>query len=147
MKKQTITIAVAILLAMLSVASVQAQGTDMINVTIPFQFQIGGVSFSAGEYCLRRSIEGAKVVFQLNSKERRQKTYLPLTHSVNATDYQARSKLIFNKYDHEYFLAQVWFAGRSTGEEWRKTRQERVLKKEMAKHGNTPELIPVLARN
>ena len=66
MKKQSMTImAVAMLFAALAVALVRAQETDNVDVTIPFDFAIGGKTLPAGGYYLRRSLEGPRIVMQI----------------------------------------------------------------------------------
>ena len=71
MKKQAITvIAVAMFFATLAVASVQAQNAGNISVTIPFDFTVSGKTLPAGDYDLRRTIEGPRVVLQIRGREK-----------------------------------------------------------------------------
>ena len=147
MKKQAITvIAMAMFFATLAVASIQAQNAGNMSVTIPFDFTVSGKTLPAGDYYLRRTIEGPRVVLQIRGREKDQSVYLPQTHPVEGNEIQADSKLIFNKYADQYFLSQVWISGHSSGAELAKTSQERLLQREMAK-GGKPETINVAIRS
>ena len=147
MKKQAITvIAVAMFFATLAVASVQAQNAGNISVTIPFDFTVSGKTLPAGDYDLRRTIEGPRVVLQIRGREKDLSVYLPQTNPLQGNEIQAESKLIFNKYADQYFLSQVWISGRSSGVELPKTSRERLLQREMAQ-GGKPETINVAIRS
>ena len=147
MKKQAITvIAVAMFFATLAVASVQAQNAGNISVTIPFDFTVSGKTLPAGDYDLRRTIEGPRVVLQIRGRAKDLSVYLPQTNPVQGNEIQAESKLIFNKYADQYFLSQVWISGRSSGAELPKTSRERLLQREMAQ-GGKPETINVAIRS
>ncbi len=146
MKKQSMTImAVAMLFATLAVALVRAQDADNVAVTIPFDFAIGGKTLPAGGYYLRRSLEGPRIVMQIRSKDDNQSFYLS-THPLQGRDVQAESKLVFNRYGDQYFLSQVWIAGRTDGQELARTSRERVLQREIAKSKTKPEAIAVAGR-
>ena len=146
MKKQSMTImAVTMLFATLAVALVRAQETDNVAVTIPFDFAIGGKTLPAGGYYLRRSLEGPRIVMQIRSKDDNQSFYLS-THPLQGRDVQAESKLVFNRYGDQYFLSQVWIAGRTDGQELARTSRERVLQREIARSKTKPEAIAVAGR-
>ena len=146
MKKQMTTLmAVAMFAMTLAVASVHAQNAGSISVTIPFEFAAAGKTLPAGDYYVRRSLDGARVVMRIESKNCSLTVDLP-THGVQSADIQNESKLVFNKYGEQFFLSQVWAAGRSTGEELNKTSRERGLQREMAGRVGKPETINIAAR-
>jgi hypothetical protein len=111
--------AVAMFIATLSVASVSAQNAGDLAVSIPFEFAAGGKTLPAGDYYVRRSFDGSRTVMRLVSKSDSVSVYLA-THAVQTNNIQNDSKLVFNKYGQQLFLAQVWSAGRSTSEELNK---------------------------
>ena len=143
MKKQVITmIALTMFLVTLSVTSVRAQNAGTMSVNIPFDFAVANKTLPAGEYYVRRSIEGARVVLHIRRSDSSQSIYLPV-HAVNETGIQAESKLVFNKYGDQYFLSRLWISGRSSGEELARTSRERRLQSEMAKRSTKPETIAI----
>ena len=147
MKKQIITVmAVAMFCATLAVASVRAQGAGNMSVNIPFDFTIAARTLPAGEYYLQRSIDGPRVVMQIRSRDKADGVYLPQTHPMQGGEIQAESKLVFNKYGNQYFLSQVWIAGRSSGEELTKTSREQLLRREIAARAIKRERVTVAAK-
>ena len=61
-------------------------------------------------------------------------------------DIQNESKLVFNRYGNQYFLAQVWIAGRSSGDEVRKSATERGIRRELAALRQKPERVEIAVR-
>ena len=132
MKKQMITLmAVAMFAMTLMVMSAQAQNAGHIAVTVPFEFTAGSKTLPAGDYYVRRSLNGARVVMRIESKDGSTSIYLP-THVAQSAEIQTESKLVFTRYGKELFLSQVWAAGRNTGAELNRTSRERLLQRETA---------------
>jgi hypothetical protein len=146
MKKQMITLmAVAMFTATLVVMSAQAQNAGNIAVTIPFEFAAGGKILPAGDYYVRRSLDGARVVMRIESKDGSMSIYLP-NHVAQSTKIQAESKVIFTKYGKDLFLSQVWAAGSSTGAELNRTNRERLLQRETAGAQRQTESVTIAAK-
>lgn len=146
MKRQMITMmTVATVFVVLSVSSARAQDAGTMTVNIPFNFAISGATLPAGEYYVRRTIEGAHVLIQVRGNDNSRTVYLPI-HPVTGGDMQTASKLVFRKYGGQYFLSQVWIAGRRDGEELRKTSSERMLQREIAKRKTNAETIAIAAK-
>jgi hypothetical protein len=147
MKRSMISMmAVAMFIATLSVASVSAQNAGDLAVSIPFEFAAGGKTLPAGDYYVRRSFDGSRTIMRLVSKSDSVSVYLA-THAVQTNNIQNDSKLVFNKYGQQLFLAQVWSAGRSTGEELNKSGRERGLQRELARLSGKPETVSVAVRS
>jgi hypothetical protein len=133
MKKQVITImAVAVFFATLAVTSAQAQNAGNMSVSIPFDFAVAGKTLPAGDYNVRRSIEGNRELTAIRNRDKTEAVYLFQTHPVQTNEVQSESKLVFNKYGNEYFLSQVWISGRTVGQELSKAAKERGLQRDMA---------------
>lgn len=146
MKRRIISMAaVAMFVTTLAVASVRAQNAGDLAVSIPFEFVAGGRTLPAGEYYVRRSFDGAQAVLRLTDKNNSVSVYLT-THSAQTSNIQSESKLVFNKYGQQRFLAQVWSAGRSTGHELNKSKRERGLQQEIARLRGKPETVSVAVR-
>ena len=147
MNKRVITIlATTMLFATFVVASVQAQDAGNMSVNIPFDFAVAGKMLPAGEYRVRRSIAGTRSVTEFQNIKATELLYLPPTHPVQGGTIQSASKLVFNRYGNQYFLSQVWIAGRSAGEELTKTSRERLLQRELARRAAKPETIAIAAK-
>ena len=70
MKKQMITLMAFAMFAMtLAVASVHAQNAGNVSATVPFEFTAAGKILPAGDYYVRRSLDGARVVMRIESKD------------------------------------------------------------------------------
>ena len=146
MKKQMITMIAAMFLATLTVTVVHAQNAGQMTVNIPFDFSVSGKTLPAGEYYVRRNIEGPRVVLQISARNKTQSVYLPQTHPLQSSDIQSVSKLLFNRYGDQYFLSQIWISGRAVGDELIKTNKERLLRRDIAKRMEKPESISIAGR-
>lgn len=147
MNKRVIAIlATTMLFATLGVASAQAQDAGNMYLTIPFDFAVAGKMLPAGEYCVRRSIAGTRSVTEFQNSKATERLYLPPTHPVQSGTIQSASKLVFNRYGNQYFLSQVWIAGRTAGEELTKTSRERLLQRELARQAAKPETIAITGK-
>jgi len=146
MKKQMITIMVAaVFFATLSIASVRAQDAGTVSVHIPFEFAAANRTLPAGDYYVRRYIQGAQVDMEITSKDKSQRLQLTI-RPVRGTDIQEQSKLVFNRYGDQYFLSQLWIAGRSNGEELTKASRERLLRSEMASRAIKRESVAIAGK-
>ena len=125
MKKQSLRIfLMCSLLAILAVSSAQAQSTNEQTARIPFSFSVGNKTFPAGEYRVTRiNPQSSQAVLVIKSMDGRQ-SKLVLTNGIQAAGMSLRATLVFNNYDGEYVLAQVWAAADNTGLELPKSRRE-----------------------
>ena len=145
MKKQMITMAATVVFTMLGIASVHAQDAGTVSVHIPFEFSAANKTLPAGDYYVRRTIQGAQVGMEVISKDKSQTLRLTI-HPVRGTDIQAASRLVFNRYGDQYFLSQLWIAGRSNGEELTKVSRERLLRNEMASRAIKSESVAIAGK-
>ena len=111
MKRNLLSLAMS--LAVLMSAATQAQTTHM-KVTVPFEFTAGNVQLPAGDYQVEAMGPwgGPTLsVHNVNSKA----GSLVLSNSCRSQKPTTKDKLVFYRYGHEYFLAEVWnrnsFAG------------------------------------
>jgi hypothetical protein len=133
---------VTMFLVVIGVTSTRAQNAGAMAVNIPFEFAAGSKTLPAGEYYVRRNIEGARVVIQIRSIDGSRSLNLPI-HAVTGTDIQPESKLVFNKYGDHYFLSQVWISGRSNGEKAARTSREVMLQRELSRRSTKPEKVAI----
>ncbi len=112
----------------------QAQRIErVIDVNIPFEFNVGNQSFSAGHYSLVRLSPSQ---LQLRDAEGHSLATL-LTNSVQTSDAPAAPKLQFHNLDGRYVLAQVWQANDSIGQQLPPTLSLAQVAKRRSKHVQT----------
>ena len=114
-------------LLLVGVGMARAQmDNDVVNVKVPFAFNVGVQSFPAGEYSLKPLLPNTML---LRDEAGRTVTNIAM-HSVQSSEVQKTAKLVFNGYAGRYFLAQVWRANDNIGGELaRSTAETEVAKK------------------
>ena len=128
MKKQAFTIlSVFSLLLTLSAVSIHAQ-TKRSTINIPFSFTVGHKTLPAGEYLVKPNRRDSNDVWLIQGVKHNDNVLFS-TGSVSTGRIQENTRLVFNNYDGQYFLSQIWNAGDSSGRELRMPRLERQLAK------------------
>ena len=112
-------------------ASSKAQGlVNGLKANIPFDFTVAGKKFAAGHYSIDRASQAnGDLVLQISGRENHS-TVFPITSPVETFTARDKSVLVFHRYGDEYFLAQVWRAGATTGRAFTKSHRERQLEQE-----------------
>jgi hypothetical protein len=82
-------------------------------------------------------------VTQIRGIDNNLAAYLPSLHLVQKPEVQETSKLMFNKYESQYFLSQVWFWGNYVGQVLEKGGKERLLQRESASNQHKAEIVTV----
>ena len=145
MKKHLFTtMAIAMFITTVAVASAQAQNAPTVSVTIPFGFEVAGKTLPAGDYQLR--MEGSRSTLKIQNHDTLRTTFVTIS-PLQRTDIQNQSKLVFNRYGNQYFLSQVWIAGRSSGEEVRQSSTERGIRRELAALKQRAGTVTIAARS
>lgn len=108
MKVTIIRLAVLFTLVLLMSASLQAQmpiKVMLAHVDIPFAFMAGGVHLPAGQYHVYHPGDPYLIVIEKDDGRARAMVYVhPSDVSTDVSD----TKLVFNRYGNQYFLAQFW---------------------------------------
>jgi hypothetical protein len=115
------------LLLVVTAASVQAQ-SNRSKITIPFSFNVGEKTLPAGEYTIEPNRRDSQTVWLLLGNNGSANVAFATT-SLWAREMTEETKLVFNNYDGQYFLSQVWPAGYNSGRELSKPRSEVMLAK------------------
>ncbi|MEK7753941.1 MAG: hypothetical protein AAB654_18605 [Acidobacteriota bacterium] len=117
------TLSVLTVLGLLAVPL--AAQSHKLKADIPFEFTAGGKVMPAGEYEIgfRADLSGVTQFYATEAHE----SVVLLGHGVGGGNSQAESRLTFNKYGNQYFLAAVWAQGLSSGFGFQKSRTEREL--------------------
>jgi hypothetical protein len=132
-KKTLLSLAMS--LALLMSAAAQAQTTH-IKVTVPFEFTAGNVQLPAGEYEVEAMGPwggSALSVHNVNSDA----GSVVLSGSCRSQKATADGKLVFYRYGHEYFLAEVWNRNSFSGSQIKINLRQ----KELAKNQSKDEIV------
>ena len=138
------SIAIVGLFFMLAVTSVSAQTLGKMEVKIPFDFTAGNVTFKAGTYSIKPVSDNSLAIRSADGKTN-SLILAPLT--IGSRDSKAGERVIFNKYDGQYFLSQVWLhvdLGRqlfTSGEERKAAREYKLAHKNAS-----PQRVEIAAR-
>lgn len=100
-----------------SMASVQAQTPNRIEVKIPFEFSAGTTQLKPGVYTIKRISENLVTLKNVDDKSA---AILNAPVNLGSTDIAATERLVFNRYGDRYFLAQIWLTADSGRELLRK---------------------------
>jgi hypothetical protein len=144
MKKHSLRIFLMIgLFTILAASNAQAQTVvQEQTANIPFSFTVGDKTFVAGSYSIARvNPQYDPSALVIKSADGRSIKII-LTISVLAAKAQENARLVFNRYDGQYFLAQVWTQADITGHELPRSRGERTLLAGVTRE-RTPERVAI----
>jgi len=131
-----VTLLSAILIA---ASATSAQGQSLARrarFNVPFDFTFGEKKLAAGQYSVGRPIQSSDdTTVSVADGDGRSKV-MRLSNAVYKLHANTRAVLVFHRYGDEYFLAQVWQAGSTTGREFPVTRKERELYKQLVRNSS-----------
>jgi hypothetical protein len=131
-------------LLLLTNASASAQTVNM-RASIPFNFVLEGRTLPGGEYTLRSLAEGqAEHAWAVSLRGADRSTLkegaIFFTNPCDSRQVSPEAKLVFHRYDGEYFLSEIWMRGYMVGHRVPRSRREI----DVARKG-TPEQVVVVA--
>jgi len=127
--------------ALTALMPVNAQSDLQLRVTVPFDFIVGDARFPAGDYSLRPYTTAQGVMMLTNWDERR--TVVFMAQSAERLTSQEKPMLVFDRYEDQYFLRQIWSTG-SEGYELPKSRTQRAVEKDLAQaDSQRVEVVPI----
>ena len=130
MKKQAFGILTMLtLVLMLTAASVHAQSSRS-SLNIPFSFTVGHKTLPAGEYTVEPIRKDSHIAWLIQTRIGRHSVLFTTTAGRAGT--QEETRLVFNKYDRQYFLSQIWTPADNLSRELPMRRVERALAKSVA---------------
>lgn len=107
-------------------ANAQALEQGTIEADVPFAFIVGGKTFSAGKYTLRRADDTNPGVLEISNDKGRGTIFFE-AQTAQAKDYPRQTNLIFDKIGDQYFLSEIWASDTTLGYRLPKTNLERSL--------------------
>jgi len=115
--------------ALTAIVPVGAQSDLQIVVTVPFDFIVGDRTLPAGDYYLRpySTTQGVMMITNQDKKT----TTIFMARFAERLKPQDRPMLVFNRYEDQYFLREIWSAY-VDGYELPKSRTERSVEKDIA---------------
>jgi hypothetical protein len=117
-----------------AVVSANAQ-SNPIKANIPFEFIVGDKTLPAGEYTVKPATSGGALAIQnADGKGNVVRMTGPTEQKT-----RGRARMVFHRYGHNYFLAEVWDIG-TNGRELAKSKQERAVERELASISSKSEL-------
>jgi hypothetical protein len=106
MKSRMIRLAVLVMAVAFLPALLHAQmaiKTPLFRVDVPFAFMASGVHLPAGSYIVSH-VDPSLILIETQDGKARALVHVAIENSNSSTP----TKLVFNKYGDQYFMAQVW---------------------------------------
>jgi hypothetical protein len=139
MKNRILQIAQAVgVCAILGVSSLSAQVSRSVMTRVPFDFAVGDTQFRAGTYTVTTEAPQSAILIQA---EQGGVAMFVLVHPAQAKEVQQQGKLVFHRYDDQYFLSKIWFQGSDRGHELMVSKVE----EQIAQNAPKPEETTLLA--
>jgi hypothetical protein len=136
------TLSLVSLLSLFLMGSAVAQ-TIEVRANVPFSFSVGSKVLPAGEYNIG-SI-GTSTHTLLVKANHGNASMMVNTNSAQSFEGAQKTKLVFNRYGSQYFLAAIWTQGSSSGRQLPKSSREKELARELAmNHADQVEVVASL---
>ena len=132
MKKTAYTMIVLLVLvgSMAVAAQAQTSAARRLIASVPFAFNVGDKTMPAGEYIITQVNPASDhAVLQLRSKDGKTSTMIQMNSAIGKAQDTAR--LLFHRYDNEYFFAEAWIDGERDGLQAPKSRAERAVQRKL----------------
>lgn len=146
MKKQVLCVVTMLSFLFTLVNAGAAIGGVRLKANIPFDFTIGKTKLPAGSY----TVDGGIVQGCLRiSAEDRSKNVLVSFFGGQFSRKPSQAKLVFHRYENQYFLSQVWDEGGTVAMQLPQSPAERELVRNLnhlAQNRSEPETVIVLAQ-
>jgi hypothetical protein len=112
--------------------------TVKIRAEIPFDFMVGSKRLPKGEYVIESVNESGALTIR-NAKKGKAVTFMTVRGKMMD---KPKSRLVFHRYNDQYFLARVWDGSSDTILKLDKSSAEKKAAK-LAKKENNPDEVPV----
>ena len=127
------------LLSLVLMGSAVAQ-TVHVRSDVPFSFSVGSTALPAGAYDIT-SISGNSHTLLVKARDGSASTIVNSNAAIRM-DAAEKTKLVFNRYGSQYFLAEIWSQGSTSGKQLPKNNREKELAEELAMgHADKVEIV------
>lgn len=126
----TLMMSVVLVTLLASTAQAQTNGPERVIAKIPFAFNVGKTSLPAGKYTFTVVNPASdRKVLQIRSIDGRASAMV-LTNSIKGI-LTENAKLVFERYDDQYFFTQAQMAGEETSFAalWSKSERKQMIAK------------------
>jgi hypothetical protein len=107
-----------------------AQAADRFN--IPFDFTVGTVTLPAGSYSVS-PVGSIQTHLQLKNRDGNEGVFQRISSvGLNPGRTSEATKLVFHRYGDQYFLAEFWKMGSTTGNAFSRSKAEREIARSVA---------------
>jgi hypothetical protein len=130
MAKQMIkTLSMLMLLAVVALATtaVSAQSSRRIVANVPFSFIVGDKEMPAGTYWVQPTTIGSGILRIAGTENSKSTVRLSTLLHRN---YTGKGKLVFHRYQDQYFLSEIWQTGETDGRQLMKSNREKATQRE-----------------
>jgi len=144
MAKQMIkTLSMLMLLAVVALAAtaVSAQTSRRVVANVPFSFIVGDRELPAGNYGIQPTSMGSGILRIAGTEN--SKSTVRLTSLLRRND-SGRGKLVFHRYQDQYFLSEIWVTGESDGRQLVKSKREKVMQREQLASNSDKQAYQVI---
>ena len=145
MAKQMIkTLSMLMLLAVVALATaaaVSAQSSRRVVATIPFSFTVGDKDMPAGTYGVAPTTVGSGILRITGANN--SKSVVRLTSSLHRND-SSTGKLVFHRYQDQYFLSEIWSPGETEGRQLMKSNREKAMQREQLASNKSKQAYQVI---
>jgi hypothetical protein len=128
MKRQAFSL-ISLLSLLLMAGSAIAQ-TIHVRANVPFNFSVGNKTLPAGAYDIKTISSDTKMLL-LQARDGTSGMIVG-SNVAEALEGAEKTKLVFNRYGSQYFLAEIWVGSAALGRQLPKTSREKELAKEVA---------------
>jgi hypothetical protein len=123
MKRQAFSL--VSLLSLLLVAGSAIAQTVHVRGKVPFNFAVGNKTLPAGTYDIRTTSSDGKILL-LQARDGKSSMIVG-SNAAESLKNAEKTKLVFNQYGSQYFLAEIWVRGATLGRQLPKTSREKEL--------------------
>jgi hypothetical protein len=118
------------LLSLLLLAGSAIAQTSNLRASVPFNFTVGHKTLPAGTYNIG-AISGAPQILLMQARDGNSSMMVASNAAENSKPSN-KTKLVFNRYRDQYFLAEIWVEGATRGRQLQKSSREKELAKDLA---------------
>ena len=111
-KHKSISSAMLLAIGFLMLVASAAAQVKTYTINVPFDFRTAAQAYPAGEYRVTEITQGAVL---LRSLDNTVYSFILTSSISDRADRILPAMLVFHRYGHEYFLAEIWFNSNTGG--------------------------------